>query len=193
MRILNKNSKDGSNGPCVRQNHIAMRNLRCAIQMMIRMTVFWTVCTPNHIEIRNLKCAIQMMVRTIIWIAHFKLRIVMWFGVHTVQNTVFRILIQDAHLESRFKIRTLPSCENSLTLGTFILLLKAAHPKLFVHFSSIYDHGTYVPSNIRVEHTTHLIIILILPQDVTVHTLRQCHMHYKLFPSLTFPGMIDQQ
>ena len=34
------------------------------------------------------------------------------------QNTVFWIVIQDAHLESRFKsrfkIRTLPSCENSL-------------------------------------------------------------------------------
>ena len=35
------------------------------------------------------------------------------FGVHTVQNTVFRILIQIAHFELKFKIRTLPSCENS--------------------------------------------------------------------------------
>ena len=90
----------------VRQNHIAMRNLRCAVQMMIRMTVFWTVCTPNHIAISNLKCAIQMMVRTMIWIAHFKLCTAMWFGVHTVQNTVFWILIQNAHFKFKFKLRT---------------------------------------------------------------------------------------
>ena len=38
----------------------------------------------------------------------------MWYGVHTVKNTVFRILIQNAHFELKFKIRTLPSCENSL-------------------------------------------------------------------------------
>ena len=43
-------------------------------ELKIRKTVFWTVCTPNHIVMRNLKCAIQMMVRTIIWIAHFKLQ-----------------------------------------------------------------------------------------------------------------------
>ena len=47
-------------GPCVRENHIAMRNLKCAIQMIIWVTVFWTVCTSYHIAICNLKCAIQM-------------------------------------------------------------------------------------------------------------------------------------
>ena len=34
----------------------------CAIWMIIRMTVFWTVCTQNYIAMR-------------VWIAHFKLRI----------------------------------------------------------------------------------------------------------------------
>ena len=37
---------------------------KCAIWMIIQMTVFWTVCTQNYIAMRNLKCAIQMMVRT---------------------------------------------------------------------------------------------------------------------------------
>ena len=49
---------------------------------------------PDH----HLKCACQ--------ITHF--------GVHTVQNTVFRILIQNAHFELKLKLRTLLSCENSL-------------------------------------------------------------------------------
>ena len=80
VRILNSNSK-------------------CAFWIKIRKTVFWTVCTPNHIAMRNLKCAFQMMVRTMIWIAHFKLRIAMWFGVHTVQNTVIRIIIWIAHFK----------------------------------------------------------------------------------------------
>ena len=57
-------------GPCVRQNHIAMRNLKCAIQMIIQMTVFWTVCTPNHIAILNLNCAFQIMHRDVIWHTH---------------------------------------------------------------------------------------------------------------------------
>ena len=43
----------------------------------------------------------------------------MWFGVHTVQNNVFRILIKNAHLELKFKIRTMPSCENSHSVSTF--------------------------------------------------------------------------
>ena len=69
--------------------------------------------------------------RCIIWNAQFKLRIAMWFGIHTtkipsiessfelrisnygsrcdfgvhaVQTTVFRILIQNAHFEFKFKI-----------------------------------------------------------------------------------------
>ena len=52
-----------------------------------------------YAKMRNLKCAIQMMVRTIIWIAHFKLRIAMWFGVHTVQNTIIRIIIWITHFK----------------------------------------------------------------------------------------------
>ena len=53
---------------------------------------------------------------TVIWDAHFKLRFATWFGIHTVFFCVFWILIQNAflHLELKFKIRTLPSCENSL-------------------------------------------------------------------------------
>ena len=42
----------------------------CAIWMIIRMTIFWTVCTQNYIVMCNLNCAIQMMVWTVIWIAH---------------------------------------------------------------------------------------------------------------------------
>ena len=38
------------------------------------------------------------------------------FGVHTVQTTVFRILIQNAHFQLKLKLRTLLSCENSLWL-----------------------------------------------------------------------------
>ena len=62
---------------------------------------------------------------TVIWDAHLKSRISTWFGVHTVQNTVFRILIQDAQLESQFKIRTLPSYENSLSLCKVSMVKRA--------------------------------------------------------------------
>ena len=91
--------------------------------MMIRMTVFWTVCTPNHIAMHNLKCAIQR------WSgSSFELRIgpslncafqithrdvICRTDVHMVQNTVFRILIQKGHFKLKFKLRTLLSCENS--------------------------------------------------------------------------------
>ena len=95
---------------------ILNRDSRCASWIMIRNTVFWTVCTPNHVKIRDLRCASQITVQRCFRVMHLKSRISTWFGVHTVQNTVFRIVIQDAHLESRFKIRTLPSCENSLRL-----------------------------------------------------------------------------
>ena len=51
-----------------------VRNLNyhsnCAIWMIIRMTVFWTVCTPNYIAMRNLKCAIQMTVRRCFPVTH---------------------------------------------------------------------------------------------------------------------------
>ena len=39
--------------------------------MIIRMTVFWTVCTQNYIAMHNLKCAIQMMVRIASGLPHF--------------------------------------------------------------------------------------------------------------------------
>ena len=57
---------------------------------------------------------------------------------YTVQNTVFRILIQDAHLESQFKIRTLP-CENSLgyffsNLSIFVLLEREKNLIKIAHF-----------------------------------------------------------
>ena len=92
---------------------ILNRDSRCASWITIRNTVFWTVCTPNHVEIRDLRCTSQITVQGCFWVTHLKSRISTWFGVHTVQNTVFRIVIQDAHLESRFKIHTLP-CESSL-------------------------------------------------------------------------------
>ena len=50
---------------------------------------------------------------TVIWDAHFNIMFcdVIW---HThCHFCVFWILIQNAHLELKFKIRTLPSCENS--------------------------------------------------------------------------------
>ena len=59
---------------------------------------------------RDLRCASQITNLDVI-------------GVHTVQNTVFGIVIQDAHLESQFKIRTLPSCENSLWFVTALFFL----------------------------------------------------------------------
>ena len=68
---------------------ILNRDSRCASWITIRNTVFWTMCMPNHVEIRDL--------------AYTRSKI-------PYSN---RIVIQDAHLESRFKIRTLPSCENS--------------------------------------------------------------------------------
>ena len=95
---------------------ILNRDSRCASWITIRNTVFWTVCTPNHVEICDLRCVTRKHLWTVIWDAHLKSRNSTWFGVHTVQNTVFQIVIQDAHLESRFKIRTLPSCENSMSL-----------------------------------------------------------------------------
>ena len=72
---------------------------------------------------------------TVIWDAHFKLRFATWFGIHTVFFCVFWILIQNAHLELKFKIRTLPSCENSL------YSLKTNH-KLFLYFIRQLCHRT---------------------------------------------------
>ena len=96
-------------------------HLNCAIWIIIQMTVFWTactqicivmrnlndhsnegtldLCTQNYIAMRDLNCAIKMTVRTIIRIVHFKLCIAMWFGVHMVQNTVIRMIIQIAQFE----------------------------------------------------------------------------------------------
>ena len=82
-------------------------------------------------------CARQITSRIVIWNAQFKwwsrlsfeLRISNHasrcdFGVHTVQTTVFRILIQNAH----FKLCTLLLCENSLSLVPMLLFCaRAAH------------------------------------------------------------------
>ena len=68
----------------------------------VRAFIQWFRCVIC--EMRNLKTPRDR---------HLKWRIAMYFGVHTVQNTVFRILIQNAHFELKFKLRTLLSCENS--------------------------------------------------------------------------------
>ena len=67
---------------------------------------------------------------TVIWDAHFKLRFATWFGMYTHGLfCVFWILIQNAHLELKFKIRTLPSCENSLCLiHSVIILILGVNP-----------------------------------------------------------------
>ena len=44
--------------------------LNCAIQIIIRMTVFWTVCTQNYIAMRILKCPIQITHRGVILCTH---------------------------------------------------------------------------------------------------------------------------
>ena len=67
---------------------------------------------------------------TVIWDAHFKLRFATWFGIHTVCFCVFWILIQNAHLELKFKIRTLPSCENSLSFP--MLFSGSYYPRFFM-------------------------------------------------------------
>ena len=68
---------------------ILNRDSRCASWIMIRNTVFWTMCTPNHVEIRDLRCASQITVQRCFRVTHLKSRISTWFGVHTVQNTVY--------------------------------------------------------------------------------------------------------
>ena len=50
---------------------------------------------------RDLRCAFQITFCDVIWHTHSLF-------------CIFWILIQNAHLELKFKIRTLPSCENSL-------------------------------------------------------------------------------
>ena len=114
-------------------------NSKCAFWIIIRMTVFWTVCTTNHIAIRNLKCAINSNDgRTVIWIAHFKLRIAMWFGgaLHMhgpkyrhFESSFWRI----AHFKLKLKLHTLLSCENSPSCLMFTQLspdIKHANTRL---------------------------------------------------------------
>ena len=100
-------------GPCVRK--FTSRCVTWIAQFEwsfeFRMTVFWTLCTQNYIAMRDLNCAIQMTVWTIIWIAQFKLRIAMWFGVHGPKyrhsndnsNCSILMLIQIAHFCPRVK------------------------------------------------------------------------------------------
>ena len=135
--------------------HILNRDSRCASWITIQTTVFWTVCTPNHVEIHDLRCVTRKHLWTVIWDAHLKSRISTWFGVHMVQNTVFRIVIQDAHLESRFKIRTLPSCENSLSLSRITNLWFMCEVKCF---SCIYDTFANVQIIKKKKHTHTLVV-----------------------------------
>ena len=67
----------------------------CTIWMIIRMMIFWTVCTLHKI---TLQC--------VIWIVQFKWRIAMWFCVHTVQNTVIWMIIQIAQFQWQVKLCT---------------------------------------------------------------------------------------
>ena len=80
-------------------------------------------------------CVHKITSRCLIWIAQFKwrsgplfelrinqnaqykLRIAMWFGVHTVQNTVIRMIIQIAHFCSHVKIFNL---FNSMQLNFYM-------------------------------------------------------------------------
>ena len=72
-------------GPCVRQKH---------------RESWFEMRISNHVSDVFWSYASQITILDVFWRTHS-------------QNTVFWIVIQDAHLESRFKIRTLPSCENS--------------------------------------------------------------------------------
>ena len=85
--------------------------------------MFWTVCTPKD---HHWNCAFKLTHRDVIWHTHglkychsnhhLNYASRCDFGVHTVKTTVFRILIQNAHFELKFQLRTLLSCENSLNL-----------------------------------------------------------------------------
>ena len=87
-----------------------------AIWIIIRITAFWTVFTQNYIAMRDLNCAIQMTVWIIIWIAQIKLRIVVTFCVHMVQNTViWMIKFKLCNLNDHSNCTLLLSCENSLS------------------------------------------------------------------------------
>ena len=113
-------------------------NSKCAFWIKIRKTVVWTVCTPKcvtwnaqfkwwsgpsfELRISNYESRCDLAyTRSNIpsFESSFELRISNYasqcnFGVHTVQTTVFRILIQNALFKLKFKLRTLLSCENSL-------------------------------------------------------------------------------
>ena len=60
---------------------------------------------------RDLRCAFQITFCDVIWHTHCLF-------------CVFWILIQNVHLELRFKIRTLPSCENSLCVTVSNVVLQ---------------------------------------------------------------------
>ena len=104
-------------GPCVRKFTSQCVFWIAQYEWSFRMTVFWTVCTQNYIAMCDLNCAIQMTVQTIIRIAHFKLRIAMWFGVHMVQNTVVQMIIKLRNSNDNSNCALLLSCENSQCLS----------------------------------------------------------------------------
>ena len=89
MRILNHDSKYG-----ILDRVYAKKHRESWFEMRI----------SNHVSDVFWSYASQITILDVFWRTHG-------------QNTVFWIVIQDAHLESRFKswfkIRTLPSCENS--------------------------------------------------------------------------------
>ena len=116
-------------------------NSKCAFWIKIRKTValdhvyakitsrciIWNVQFKWWFKWRYFgPCVCQITSRFIILNAQFKwksrpsfeLRISNYasqcdFGVHTVQTTIFRIFIQNAHFKLKIKLRTLLSCENS--------------------------------------------------------------------------------
>ena len=78
---------------------------------------------------RDLRCAFQITFCDVIWHTH---------GLFCV----FWILIQNAHLELKFKIRTLPSCENSLRLSV-CLSVHLHNQDLIKFIKAIYSIGGF--------------------------------------------------
>ena len=131
-------------------------NLKCSFWLKIRKTVFWTVYMPNHIAMRNLKCTIQMMVRVIriiIWIAHLKLHIAMWFW--RTHGPNYRLSNFNSKCAFQIKITHFAVVWNSLTLfhqGASVRLpiwnsIKLVHAYMYVRqnvlITMIKEHWYY--------------------------------------------------
>ena len=81
-------------------------HLNCAIWIIIRMTVFWTVCTQIYIAMHD-------------WIAQFKWWSGPWFELRNsnyASRCNIRMIIQIAHFCSRVKTVIVLSSENPLHL-----------------------------------------------------------------------------